>query len=274
MELQKKEERLRDFIGQYDSALVAFSGGVDSALLAFIANRVLGEHALAVTAIAPSVSRMQRQIAQEFAKKYDLNHRLVYTQEMENPEYTSNPTNRCYFCKTELYDFLGQLREELQAEVVLDGSNADDVRDYRPGREAANERGVVSPFVAVNIDKNEIRALSHQWDLPTWDQPAMPCLSSRFPYGVEITEEKLRQVDEAEAFLRVLGFKEFRVRHHENLARIEVDQEEMPGIFDPVLFGKISSYFKSLGYHHVTLDLQGFRSGSLNEVFQIEGMGD
>ena len=274
MTLHKKEQQLLDFVAQYKSVLVAFSGGVDSALLAFIANRVLGKHALAVTAIAPSVSRMQRQIAQDFAKKYDLNHRLVYTQEMENPEYTSNPTNRCYFCKTELYDFLGQLREELQAEVVLDGSNADDLGDYRPGREAADERGVVSPFVAVNIDKDEIRVLSRQWDLPTWDQPAMPCLSSRFPYGVEITEEKLKQVDEAEAFLRALGFKNFRVRHHENLARIEVDQEEMSGILDPALFEKISSYLKSLGYQHVTLDLQGFRSGSLNEVFQIEGMGE
>ncbi|MDA2937583.1 ATP-dependent sacrificial sulfur transferase LarE [Acidobacteria bacterium AH-259-A15] len=268
MTLEEKEQHLIEFVRNYESALIAFSGGVDSALLAFVTNRVLGERSLAVTAISPSVSELQREMAQDFAGKYKLNHRVIHTQEMEDPNYTSNPVNRCYFCKTELYTYLKRLREDWNLEVLFDGSNADDVGDYRPGRQAASEKGVVSPFIEVGINKAEIRALSRKWELPTWDQPAMPCLSSRFPYGVGITEEKLRQVDQAESFLRTLGLKNFRVRHHENLARIEVDRDEMTRILDPELFDKISHQFKSLGYQYVTLDLQGFRSGSLNEILK------
>ncbi|MFQ5928955.1 MAG: ATP-dependent sacrificial sulfur transferase LarE [Acidobacteriota bacterium] len=270
MTLEEKEQHLIEFVRNYESALVAFSGGVDSALLAFVTNRVLGERSLAVTAISPSVSELQREIAQDFARKYKLNHRVIHTGEMEDPNYTSNPANRCYFCKTELYTHLKRLREDWKLEVIFDGSNADDVGDYRPGRQAASEEGVVSPFIEVGINKEEIRGLSRKWELPTWDQPAMPCLSSRFPYGIGITEEKLRQVDQAESFLRALGLRNFRVRHHENLARIEVDRAEMARILDPELFDKISHQFKSLGYQYVTLDLQGFRSGSLNEILTAD----
>lgn len=261
----QKEEQLFSFISRYRSALIAFSGGVDSAYLAFAAHQVLGERACAVTALSPSVSSLQKDIAIDFAHRYGLNHHLVKTGEMDNPDYTTNPSNRCYFCKTELYDQLEVLRERWDVEVIFDGSNADDVSDYRPGHKAAREREVISPLVETNITKEEIRKLSHKRGLPTWDQPAMPCLSSRFPYGVKITETKLGQVEQAEAFLRNLGLRNFRVRHHENLARIEVDQSEMSRLMDPKLFEQISSRFKSIGYSYVTLDLEGFRSGSLNE---------
>ena len=261
----QKEEQLFSFISRYRSALIAFSGGVDSAYLAFAAHQVLGERACAVTALSPSVSSLQKDIAIDFAHRYGLNHHLVKTGEMDNPDYTTNPSNRCYFCKTELYDQLEVLRERWDVEVIFDGSNADDVSDYRPGHKAAREREVISPLVETNITKEEIRKLSRKRGLPTWDQPAMPCLSSRFPYGVKITEKKLGQVEQAEAFLRNLGLCNFRVRHHENLARIEVDQSEMSRLMDPKLFEQISSRFKSIGYSYVTLDLEGFRSGSLNE---------
>ena len=261
----QKEEQLFSFISRYRSALIAFSGGVDSAYLAFAAHQVLGERACAVTALSPSVSSLQKDIAIDFAHRYGLNHHLVKTGEMDNPDYTTNPSNRCYFCKTELYDQLEVLRERWDVEVIFDGSNADDVSDYRPGHKAAREREVISPLVETNITKEEIRKLSRKRGLPTWDQPAMPCLSSRFPYGVKITEKKLGQVEQAEAFLRNLGLCNFRVRHHENLARIEVDQSEMSRLMDPKLFEQISSRLKSIGYSYVTLDLEGFRSGSLNE---------
>ena len=264
----QKEEQLFSFISRYQSALVAFSGGVDSAYLAFAAHRVLGEQARAVTALSPAVSDFQRKIAIDFAQQYGLNHHLIETREMENPDYTGNPSNRCYFCKTELYSRLEKLREQWSMDVIFDGSNVDDVSDYRPGRKAAREREVVSPLMEVGIHKEEIRALSCKLDLPTWDQPAMPCLSSRFPYGVQITDEKLGQVERAEAFLRDLGLCNFRVRHHENLARIEVDRSEMARLLDPQLFQQISSHLKSVGYDYVTLDLEGFRSGSLNEALK------
>ena len=261
----QKEEQLFSFISRYRSALIAFSGGVDSAYLAFAAHQVLGESARAVTALSPSVSSFQKDIAIDFADRYGLNHHLVKTGEMDNPDYTTNPSNRCYFCKTELYDQLEVLREKWNVEVIFDGSNVDDVSDYRPGHKAAREREVISPLIETNINKEEIRKFSRKRGLPTWDQPAMPCLSSRFPYGVKINEVKLDQVEQAEAFLRSLGLCNFRVRHHENLARIEVDQSEMSRLMEPELFGKISSRFKSIGYSYVTLDLEGFRSGSLNE---------
>ncbi len=264
----QKEEQLFSFISRYQSALIAFSGGVDSAYLAFAAHQVLGKRARCVTALSPAVSALQRKIAVDFAQQYGLNHHLVETREMENPNYTGNPSNRCYFCKTELYRQLEQLREQWSVEVIFDGSNVDDISDYRPGRKAVRERGVVSPLIEVEIHKEEIRALSRRQGLPTWDQPAMPCLSSRFPYGVQITEEKLGQVERAEAFLRDLGLCNFRVRHHENLARIEVDRSEMARLLDPQLFQQISSHLKSIGYDYVTLDLEGFRSGSLNEALK------
>ncbi len=270
MSLQQKEQELVAFIRRYKSAIVAFSGGVDSACLAFIANRVLGDRAYAVTALSPSVSERQKEMVEHFAKQYGLNHRVIVTEEMSDPNYTSNPSNRCYFCKSELFGYLRKLRDEWGAEVVFDGSNRDDVGDYRPGRQAADEKGIVSPFVEVGIRKADIRALSRKWELITWDQPSMPCLSSRFPYGVEITEEKLRQVDRAESFLWDLGLRNFRVRHHEDLARIEVARDEMERLLDLDTFDAINREFRALGYHYVTLDLQGFRSGSLNELLQLE----
>ncbi|RPJ55456.1 MAG: ATP-dependent sacrificial sulfur transferase LarE [Acidobacteria bacterium] len=270
MDLEDKERALTQFVGRFQSAIVAFSGGVDSSYLAFVANHVLGDRARVVTGISPSVSRMQQNLVKEFAEKYRLNHVIVDTREMENPSYTTNPSNRCYFCKSELFTYLSRLREEWGVDVVFDGSNRDDVGDYRPGRQAAGEQSVVSPFIEVGLSKEDIRALSKKSGLATWDMPAMPCLSSRFPYGVEITEEKLRQVDRAEAFLRDLGFRNFRVRHHENLARIEIDLQEMSAILDATLLEVINKEFKTIGYHYVTLDLQGFRSGSLNELLQLQ----
>ncbi len=270
MNLEEKEQRLAEFLGRYKTAIVAFSGGVDSSCLAYIANRVLGQGARVVTAFSPSVSNFQRNLVTEFVRTHGLNHTLVETHEMENESYTANPTNRCYFCKSELFSYLAKLREQWNVEVVFDGSNLDDVGDYRPGRTAAGEQQVISPFIEVGLRKDDVRALSKGWGLATWNMPAMPCLSSRFPYGVEITEEKLRQVDQAESFLRDMGFRNFRVRHHETLARIEVDREEFAQILDAGVLEAINRELRDLGYHYVTLDLQGFRSGSLNELLQLQ----
>ena len=267
----QKELELVRFLQAYNSSIVAFSGGVDSSYLAFMANRVMGSAARIVTALSPSVSRMQRDLAQRFAEEYGLNHRFIETGELENPDYAENPANRCYFCKSELFDFLKRLKAEWGVDVVFDGSNADDMGDYRPGRSAAEERAVTSPLIEVGLNKAEIRELSRRWRLPTWDLPAMPCLASRLPYGVAVTPEKLSRVERAEDFLRELGFREFRVRHHEELARIEVAPAEMKRILDLKLFDEINQVLKSLGYRYVTLDLQGFRSGSLNELLEIEG---
>ncbi len=272
MGLREKEGKLFDLIGSHRRVLVAFSGGVDSSCLAFAANRLLGSEARCVTALSPSVSGYQRELAERFATRHGLNHTFVQTREMDDPNYTSNPTNRCYFCKSELYSLFGRLCREWEAEVVLDGSNHDDRSDYRPGREASRERGVVSPLLEAGLTKAEVRELSRGWGLDTWDLPAMPCLSSRFPYGVAITEAKLRQVDRAESLLRRLGFRNFRVRHHETLARIELDEAEMPRFLDPTMFSTIDREFRAYGYRHVTLDLRGFQSGSLNQLISVAGV--
>ncbi len=267
----EKERELVRFLQGYNSSIVAFSGGVDSSYLAFMANRVMGSAARVVTALSPSVSRMQEELVRHFVADYGLNHQFIETGELDNPSYAENPTNRCYFCKSELFDFLRRLKAEWGVEAVFDGSNADDMGDYRPGRTAAEERAVTSPLIEVGMTKAEIRELSRRWNLPTWDLPAMPCLASRLPYGVTVTREKLSQVERAEDLMRGLGFREFRVRHHESLARIEVAPVEMSRILDLQLFDEINRGMKALGYQYVTLDLQGFRSGSLNELLEIEG---
>jgi len=270
MSPKDKESKLLELLEGYSSAIVAFSGGVDSSYLAFVVNQVLGKDARIVTALSPSVSKMQESLVREFVSTYKLNHQFIQTDEMKDPHYTANPSDRCYFCKSELYNALGRLREEWQVDVIFDGSNADDVGDYRPGRTAAHEASVKSPLIEAGIRKEDLRLLSKDWGLPTWDLPAMPCLSSRLPYGVEVTAERLEQIEEAESFIRTLGFRNFRVRHHENLARVEVSRGEMPRIMKLNVFKEIDAHLKSLGYQYVALDLQGFRSGSLNELLELQ----
>jgi len=205
----------------------------------------------------------------QFVTRYGVNHTFIRTTELDDPRYASNPSNRCYFCKSELFERLQRLQDEWDVQAVFDGTNADDLGDYRPGRQAASEKAIRSPLAEAGMGKEAIRARSREWGLPTWDMPATPCLASRLPYGVAVTPEKLQQVDSAESVLRRLGFSEFRVRHHEALARLEISPAEMPRILDPVLLDRINRELKALGYQYVALDLQGFRSGSLNELLEL-----
>src|SRR5471032_52106 len=222
-----KEQALCDALASLDSVIVAYSGGVDSAYLAYIASRTLGDRAIAVTADSPSYPERHRALAIRIAKDFGLRHEIIKTAELDNPEYRANPANRCYFCKHELYTHLTRIAADADA-IVVDGNNADDRGDYRPGRQAAREFGVRSPLDEVGLGKDEIRELSHRAGLPTWDEPASACLSSRIPYFSEVTDEKLRMIERGEHALRVLGFRVCRVRHHDNLARIEIGPSELP----------------------------------------------
>jgi uncharacterized protein len=260
-----KERALRDTLAALDSVIVAYSGGVDSAYLAYIASRTLGDRALAVTADSPSYPERHRQLAIRIARDFGLRHEIIRTRELERPEYRANPANRCYYCKHELYTHLSRLAEERQA-IVVDGNNADDRGDYRPGRQAAREFGVRSPLDDVDLTKDEIRELSRRAGLPTWDEPASACLSSRIPYHSEVTDEKLRAIERAEEALRALGFRVFRVRHHGDLARLEIARSEMPRALEPEVAGAVVRALKDVGYKYVSLDLQGYRMGSLNEA--------
>jgi uncharacterized protein len=248
--------------------LVAYSGGVDSAYLAWAATRVLGSRALSVTAESPSYPERHRYFAVRIAREFHLNHLTIATAELDRAEYRANPANRCYYCKHELYTHLSRLAAEHGA-VVVDGNNADDRGDYRPGRQAAREHGVRSPLDEADLTKDDIRELARDAGLDSWNEPASACLSSRIPYGQEVSDEKLRQIERAETVLRDLGFRIFRVRHHETVARLEIARSEMARALDPVINTQLVASLKALGYQYVSLDLQGYRLGSLNEALRL-----
>ena len=267
--LEEKNRRLQDILAGYQSVLIAFSGGVDSAYLAIAAAAALGTRALAVTADSPSYPDAHRRLALSIANDFGFAHEVIHTGELERPEYRANPANRCYYCKDELYGRLAALASERGLAVVIDGNNADDRGDYRPGRQAAREHGVKSPLDEADLTKDEIRELARAAGLDSWNEPASACLSSRIPYGQEVSNEKLRQIEQAETVLRGLGFRVFRVRHHDTIARLEIARSEMERALDPAVSAQLVAALKALGYQYVSLDLQGYRLGSLNEALRL-----
>ncbi len=273
MMLTEKFEQLRALFREMEQALIAYSGGVDSTLVAKIAYDALGDRALAVTAVSPSLLPEELEDAKIQAATIGIPHKIVQTHEMENPNYTSNPVNRCYFCKSELHDTLKPLALELGYPYVVDGVNADDLHDYRPGIQAAKERGARSPLAEVGVTKVEVRQLSQQLGLPWWDKPAQPCLSSRFPYGEEITVAKLQRVGRGEIYLRKLGWQNLRVRSEGDTARIELPPEQIKEFVLTNDLQTLVSAFQDFGFIYVTLDLEGYRSGKLNQVLNREALG-
>lgn len=261
-----KEERLRELFRQLDSVIVAYSGGVDSSYVAYIANAELGPRAVCITGQSASLPAYQRDEIDRVINRFGFHHEIIHTEELENPGYRANNADRCFFCKDELYTKLESVAGSRNIQHIVDGSTVDDLNDYRPGRQAATQHAVRSPLIEVGLSKSEVRELSRRVELPTWDKPASPCLSSRIAYGTTVTIERLSKVDRGEEILREFGFREFRVRHHDQLVRLEIAQSEMDRVLRKEVIDQLATRFRELGFKYVTLDLQGFRSGSMNEV--------
>lgn len=261
-----KEEQLRSLFKNLESVVVAYSGGVDSSYVAYIANAELGSRALCVTGESASLPQYLRGEIGNVVAKFGFAHQVIQTDELNDPNYQKNNPDRCFFCKDELYNKLESLAVERDIGVIVDGSTTDDLNDYRPGRKAAGQHAVRSPLIEVGLSKQEVRDLSRRVGLPTWDKPASPCLSSRIAYGTTVTIERLDRIDRGEEILRELGFKEFRVRNHDTLVRLEISPAELDRVLKRDLVDLLANRFRELGFKYVTLDLMGFRSGSMNET--------
>jgi uncharacterized protein len=271
--LIEHRDRLIETLRGYGRLAVAYSGGIDSTVVAQAAHEALGEAAIAVTAVSDSLASGELEEAQALARRIGIRHRVIRTEEFADPNYLRNNPDRCYFCKSELYGRLAGLLGELEVDTIASGANTDDLGDHRPGMRAASEHGVRHPLQECGLSKADVRALAKAWDLPTWDKPATPCLSSRIAYGEDVTTEKVRMIDQAEQWLRQRGLRLLRVRYHKgDMARIEVPLDELPRLAQPEVRDALVQTFRALGFKFITLDLEGFRSGSLNGLIPLESL--